>query len=336
MKMTDINHVIEVWNLLENSTTLGLLKRLYSLDSPFKIYCTYQYPERYYGIAFSFKRDIKVNLSSFKNLSEFKVLLFNDPSFENSNILVIQLLDANNKEVFSDLCENLIESVNSSESEQSMVTTVVNQLERWKILFGVYRNNGLSLEEQLGLFGELSFLEKFIKNEDFPNADALHYWVGVDKALRDFQGKDWALEVKTTSTNNPQKVTINGERQLDETKVEQLYLYHCSVEVSKETGITLEEKIRYIRELLKNDIPSLSLFNYKLFEAGYLDSQKSLYIDRAYQIRSETVYKIEQEFPRIRENELRGGVCDVKYSIILVMCNDYKVSVEKFFNNIKI
>jgi hypothetical protein len=41
----------------------------------------------------------------------------------------------------------------------------------------------------------------------------LHTWVGVDKALRDFQDNSWAVEVKTTSTNNPQKVTINSERQ---------------------------------------------------------------------------------------------------------------------------
>jgi hypothetical protein len=55
--------------------------------------------------------------------------------------------------------------------------------------------------------------------------DVLHSWVGVDKALRDFQGSSWALEVKTTSTNNPQKVTINSERQLDETLLENLFCF---------------------------------------------------------------------------------------------------------------
>mgnify|MGYP002671862846 CR=1 FL=1 len=334
--MEMINHVIEVWDQLEKGATLGLLKRLFSTDSSFKIYCTYQYPERFYGIAFSFRKEIKININSFKNLSEFKVLLYNDPSFENSNILVIQLLNGKNKKVFADLCESLIMSVNDSDSERSMITTVVNQLERWKVLFGVFRSTGLSIEEQQGLFGELCFLEKIFKKDGVRNIDALHSWVGVDKALRDFQGINWALEVKTTSTNNPQKVKINGERQLDETRVEQLYLYHLSVEVSNRMGISLVDKIHDIRDLLSDDLPCLSLFNSKLFEAGYLDSQESLYEDRTYQMRTETVYKVDQEFPRIRENELRGGVCDVKYSIVLVMCEDYIVTISEFFNNLKL
>lgn len=331
-----INHVIEVWDQLDKGATFGLLKRLFSTDCSFKIYCTYQYPERFYGIAFSFRKEIKINLNSFKNLSEFKALLYNDPGFENSNILVIQLLNEKNKKVFADLCESLIMSVNYSDSERSMITTVVNQLERWKVLFGVFRSTGLSIEEQQGLFGELCFLEKFIRKDDVPNIDVLHFWVGVDKTLRDFQGSNWALEVKTTSTNNPQKVIINGERQLDDTKVEQLYLYHLSVEVSNGMGVSLVEKVHEIRDLLSDDLPCLSLFNSKLFESGYLDSQESLYENKAYQMRSETVYIVNKEFPRIREDELRGGVCDVKYSIVLVMCEDYIVSINEFFNNIKL
>src|SRR5574344_1809555 len=34
-------------------------------------------------------------------------------------------------------------------------------------------------------------------------------------------------------------------------------------------------------------------------------------------------YHIKNDFPRIREDELRDGVSDVKYAIILAMCSDY-------------
>jgi hypothetical protein len=64
--------------------------------------------------------------------------------------------------------------------------------------------------------------------------------------MRDLQGRSWAVEAKTTSTNNPQKVTINGERQLDETLLENLFLYHFSVEVSSANGLTLCQKIAVI------------------------------------------------------------------------------------------
>jgi len=153
--------------------------------------------------------------------------------------------------------------------------------------------------------------------------------------LRDFQDNNWAVEVKTTSTNNPQKVTINGERQLDDTLLENLFLYHLSVEVSNGNGQTLCQKIAIIREMLESDIPAASIFNAKLFEAGYLDKHEPFYQDRFYQIRNENYYKIENDFPRIKENELRGGVSDVKYSIILAMCDEYLVPENQIFNTVK-
>jgi hypothetical protein len=52
-------------------------------------------------------------------------------------------------------------------------------------------------------------------------------------------------------------------------------------------------------------------------------------------VRNENYYKIENDFPRIKENELRGGVSDVKYSIILAMCDEYLATENQLFNMIK-
>jgi len=333
--MTNSNHILELWETLEEEKAVGLVKRLYSSDVPFHIYGTFQYPERYYGVAFTFSNDIRIDISSFDNLRELKVILLADTTFNNSRLLIIQLLLPNNRDIFSSLCENLIQSVIHLNTEQKIIRTVVNQLEKWKTLFEKNNSTGLTPAEQQGLFGELHFLQKFIAKPDTASLDALHTWVGVDKALRDFQGNSWAVEVKTTSTNNPQKVTINGERQLDETLLESLFLFHLSVEVSNGNGQTLCQKIATIREMLENDTPALSLFNAKLFEAGYLDKHEPFYKDRFYQVRNENYYKIENEFPRIRENELRGGVSDVKYSIILAMCDEFLTSENQIFKRIK-
>lgn len=333
--MTNNNHIAEIWEILEEEKSVGLVKRLYSSDVPFHIYGTFQYPERYYGIAFTFSNDIRIDVSSFANLRDLKVMLINDSTFVNSRLLVIQLLHPHSRDIFASLCESLIQSVIKLNSEKKVSSTIINQLEKWKTLFEKSTSTGLTPAEQQGLFGELHFLQKFFAKPDIAPLDALHTWVGVDKALRDFQGGNWAVEVKTTSTNNPQKVMINGERQLDDTLLENLFLYHFSVEVSNGNGQTLCQKIATIRELLESDTPALSLFNAKLFEAGYLDKHEVLYQDRFYQVRNENYYKIENEFPRIKENELRGGVSDVKYSIILAMCDEYLTSENQVFNTIK-
>ena len=309
--MMNNNHILELWKALEEEKNIGLVKRLYSSNVPFYIYGTFQYPERYYGIAFTFSNDIRIDISSFDNLRELKVILLTDTTFLNSHLMIIQLLHPNSRDIFATL------------------------LEKWKILFEKNNSTGLTSAEQQGLYGELHFLQKFLAKNCTPPCDVLHTWVGVDKAMRDFQGSTWAVEVKTTSTNNPQKVTINGERQLDETLLENLFLYHFSVEVSNGNGQTLCQKIAAIRKKLENDTPALSLFNTKLFEAGYLDKHESFYQDRFYQVRNENFYKIENDFPRIKENELRRGVSDVKYSIILAMYDEYLVSENQLFNTVK-
>jgi hypothetical protein len=329
------NHIAEIWEALEEEKSLGLVKRLYASNAPFHIYGTFQYPERYYGVAFTFSNNIRIDISSFDNLRELKVMMLSDTTFGNSRLLIVQLMYPNSRDIFGTLCENLIQSVIRLNAEQKIIRTVVNQLEKWKTLFEKSNSTGLIPAEQQGLFGELHFLQKFLTKPDTNPCEVLHTWVGVDRALRDFQGNSWAVEVKTTSTNNPQKVTINGERQMDETLLNILFLFHFSVEVSNGNGQTLCQKVAAIREILEGDTPALSIFNTKLFEVGYLDKHEPFYQDIFYQVRNENYYKIENDFPRIKENELRGGVSDVQYSIILAMCDEYLVTENQIFNTIK-
>lgn len=332
------NHILELWGIMESQNQDGLVKRLYDSSCLYHIYATYTRHtrgDRFYGIGFTFNKNIQINIATFDNLKEMRVSLYDDPSYVDSKLLIIELLTPSRRETFSALCENLIASVKESSSEKALVQSVVNQLEKWRNLFDRAKVDGLSLEQQLGLYGELSFLYKFLSRNIFQYSKVLEYWVGMESALRDFQGAEWAVEAKATARNNPQKVTINGERQLDETLLTKLYLYHCSVEVSKFNGETLPKKVERIRGKLQDDSPALSAFNEKLLSAGYFDEQSDLYANRCYKIRDEHYYRVCGDFPRVKEEELRKGVCEVKYSIILSMCSDYSIPENELFNDIK-
>ena len=333
--MENNNHISKLWQQLEAEKAVGLVKRLYSSEIDFRVYATYQYPENYFGIAFNFSNTIKIDISNFENLRDLKVLLLDDASFVNSKLLIIELLHNGSRDVFATLCESLIHSVIQLNSEQKIIRTVINQLNKWKTLFDKSNSGGLSVEQQLGLFGELAFLHKCLLQQDVNPLNVLKSWVGVDAALRDFQCSTWAVEVKTTATNNPQKVIINGERQLDETLLENLFLFHCSVEISNGNGETLNQKIVIVRSLLEDNISALNLFNSKLFEVGYFDEHENKYENRFYKIRSENYYRITNDFPRIKENELRGGVSGVKYEITLAMCDEYLVTENQLLNTIQ-
>lgn len=324
--------ILEIWADIEQSNETGLLKRLYTNDSKLYIYAVFQNPERYCGIALSFDNSIHIDVSSFSDLRDLQVTLTRDNSFVDNNLLIISLLNCQSRDVFAVMCENMIQSVLSLRSEKQVVKTIINRLEKWQALFEKLKGEGLTPSEQQGLYGELHFLQKFIARQDA--VSALNSWAGTDKEVRDFQYNDWAVEVKTTAGNNHQKVSISSERQLDETLLENLFLFHLSVEAAKKNGESLNMKVNVIREILHDHVSALNVFNNKLLEVGYFEKHTYLYKEKCYQIRDENCYRIDGDFPRIREKEIRNGVGDVKYSIILSQCNGYLVAEDTVFNTV--
>ena len=329
------NNISSLWDIMSQEKSVGLVKRLLPSSSPLKVFATYKYPENICGIAFSCDRKLKLSIDSFYNLKELSVQLFLDASYQPNRLLTIQLFSDTNKDIFAYLCGNLIETIEKCETEAKAIKLVLNRLEKWKTMFSKGASDGLSITEQQGLYGELMYLHKLASRGIFSYIDTLKIWVGVDKAMRDFQGKDWAVEAKTISINNADQITINGERQLDETLLDKLYLYHLSVEASRMNGQTLNDKVDELRRLFADDKAALNVFNAKLMEAGYFDHHRDLYKERCYKIRKESIYVIDDSFPRIKESELRDGVSNTVYSINVSTCAEYMVSENTHFNSIE-
>ena len=329
------NNISSLWEIMSQEKSVGLVKRLLPNNSPLKVFATYKHPENICGIAFSCDSKLKLSIDSFYNLKELSVQLFLDTSYQPNRLLTIQLFSDANTDIFAYLCGNLVETIERCDTEAKAIKLVLNRLEKWKTMFSKGVSDGLSITEQQGLYGELMYLHKLVLRGIFSYIDTLKIWVGADKAMRDFQGKDWAVEAKTISINNADQITINGERQLDETLLDKLYLYHLSVEVSRMNGQTLNEKVDELRSLFSDDKAALNIFNAKLMEAGYFDHHRELYRERCYKIRKESIYVIDDSFPRIKESELRDGVSNTVYSINVSTCAEYMVSENTHFNSIE-
>ena len=185
------------------------------------------------------------------------------------------------------------------------------------------------------MFGELYFLRKSLQiNNNYQFV--LNTWIGTAGEVRDFQMNNWALEVKNTHGNNHQKIQISSERQLDNTHLDKFFLYHLSLEKVQESGETLNQIIASINTILEVDAIALNRFKSKLYEAGYFDQHFALYDSVGYFIRQDTFYIVENEFPRIQENEIRSGVGDVKYSIILSQCEAFKQTEQSVFETLTV
>lgn len=327
--MTKIN---QIWDELANDKSFakGLLLRRYSGAVLPDVYVAMQHPEKLLCICISISDSIEVSISSFSNLQEIQVDLYPSPTRAGKNALIFKLLNFQHKDIFTVLCEDLITSVSTETNEKKLVKEILNRFEKWKSLFNKIGLQGLTPEEQRGLFGELYFLRKYLQmNSNF--LEVVNTWIGTEKQVRDFQSGTWAVEVKTTHGNNHQKVHISSERQLDTTNLDDLFLYHISLEQMQNSGETLNDIVDSVNAILETDALASNKFKSKIYEVGYFDLQRSLYEGKGYFIRHDAFYKVENDFPRIQESEIRVGVGDVKYSIILSQCTPFIVAENAVF-----
>ncbi|WP_158993968.1 PD-(D/E)XK motif protein [Mucilaginibacter sp. L196] len=288
-------------------------------------------PGRCRCIAASISMAISIDLNHYLGLQDLEIELKADTKNTDRNYLIFKLTNPVHNDIFSVLCEDLISSIANVSNERTLVKELFNRFENWNTLFKRAPGDWLTPESQRGLYGELHFLREFL------NANSEHYktvnsWVGCEMQVRDFQTGGWAVEVKTTKGNNHQKVHINGERQLDTTNLDQLFLYHLSLEVLQQSGETLNAIILSICELLSADLVAFNRFKTKLMFSGYREEDSHHYDDSGYLIRDQSFYKVEGSFPRIQESDLRKGLGDIHYSIILSNCTDYITDSTTVFN----
>ncbi len=87
--------------------------------------------------------------------------------------------------------------------------------------------------------------------------------------------------------------------------------------------------------MIESDTRAASAFESKLLLYGYFDLDEDSYKERHYHIRREQYFQVKDEFPRIKKDELRMGVSDVKYNISLNYFSENMVTEENVINNIE-
>jgi hypothetical protein len=330
-----MERIKNIWAKLEsNSPDIpGLLKIRFSDTSSCDVFLGLKFPEMHRLLI------IKAPLDTGKEFNfkyEFRGLKFDkiyDPDDSRFILLNLVLVDKQFEDVFDTLLYDVLNAVINESEIKYILKNYTNRLIKWQSLFERFKQQGLLPEEQRGLYGELCFLRKFLQaNDGFKNI--VFSWIGPEKKVRDFQFGKWSVEVKTTHGNNHQLVHISSERQLDAASIDNLYLNHMSLESMQHSGETLNNIVDSVLEILKADMAALNEFKSKLIEAGFIDQHRHLYAETGYFIRQNVFYKVEGEFPRIVESDVRNGVGDVKYTIIISQCQDYIINEELVFKTL--
>jgi hypothetical protein len=333
MEMTKIENI---WVGLESETSnhSGLLYKRYSAEVVPDVFIALKAPEKLRCIAFRISAAFPFDETQWNKLKDIKIETLPDERDKSKKFLLILLLNKQHKDIFSTLCEDLIFGVSEVSTEQNLVEKLLERLAKWQSLFEKVGKQGLSDESQRGLYGEIYFL-RFLLSNTLDKNYCLKSWLGPEKSIQDFQYSNWAVEVKTTHGNNHQKIHITSERQLDDSIIEKIFLFHLSLDVRVGNGESLNTLVDEVSEILNDNTMASNLFKLKLLESGYYDIHKPLYDERGYTIRQENLFRVSGNFPRITENQIPIGVGDVRYSIVLSESEEWRINHQTLLGEIK-
>jgi len=326
-----------IWQQLEgdkSSSYSGILYKRFSGQIKSDIYVAVKMPERFRCIATRVSMCMNLDVEKLNNLRDIKIETVPDQKHPDKQFLLILLLDSQDKDIFATLCEDLMNQVAEITDENLLIKELLARLVKWQSLFEKTKLPGLPEESQIGLYGELFFLRKFLCHSE-DHGFCINAWKGPEKAVQDFQYSDWAVEVKTTHGKNQQKIHITSERQLDTDITPIIYLYHLSIDIRENRGETLNEAVDDVLDLINEDSLAGTAFKIKLLSAGYFENHRILYSSIGYNIRQERIFLVTENFPRITESQILGDVGDVRYSIVIGDEVPWKSSEEKLFSQIR-
>ncbi len=243
--------------------------------------------------------------------------------------ILIEALDDRFRDLFPVLIQDIYEYIILAANETDLVRRTVSRLNHWQVFLKRYRHVRLSEKRQIGLWGELWFLYSRLTPHIGIEA-AINSWQGPDGRNQDFEFNETAVEVKTTSANPHEKLYISNARQLEPAGLDNLYLYHIALVVHRESGLSLPRLIADIRQVVHANSAALENFNERLFKSGYLESESSWYEKIGYHVLAQNAYRIEAGFPRIALDDIPEGVGDVKFSVVLSSCSEYRIDPDPF------
>ena len=299
-------------------------------ESAFDFFLGVQVPDNTRMLLIRIGRENVINQWSLPRSKGFEVrqtILLED----RGHYATIQLIlnDRRYQDIFSRLTEDVASSCSREPSEKAMLQALFQRLTMWQQFLDQYGAEGLTPIAQRGLYGELRFLQDYLIPA-VGAGQAVPAWTGPRKAQQDFQISGIAIEVKTGTGKQHQKVPIASEQQLDDTGLDVLYLYHLSLREVRDGGGTLPGIIDDIRDELSGDPVTSTRFEDLLILAGYLDEHRDRYEDTGYADRIGQTFYVREGFPRITERALVNGVGDVQYSVSLSACAAFVVDDETF------
>ena len=226
-------------------------------------------------------------------------------------------------DVFTIVLQDVIEAVIKEKSEEGYLRVLKERIDKWVDFFKKFKQTIMSKSAVIGLLGELNFILEMYRRGC---SDVDLIWNGPRMAEQDFQADNIAVEIKTTTANAINKITISSLEQLDSRNKERLFLCCFRIRENDSSGLTLPMMIENVKKIIPDS--RKSLFEAKLICLGYSDESKDKY-NKKYSFCETKVYDVNNEFPKIIRRNIDDKVENVVYSINLKSCDKFVVDLDE-------
>lgn len=247
--------------------------------------------------------------------------------------LSLMLNEPNDWDIFYILCNDLLQAVDEAKTQKTMLSIIHNRLQRWQKLFRKFGKKLLTEQEQQGLIGELYFLKKYLLVM-FSANEALSFWKGPYGEQQDFGIGNTAVEVKSKQGTSAPYIQICSIDQLS-CSTENCFLYVVTLNAAPKNiknTVSLNTLIYEIKQLL-SDVNDIGNFENLLSEAGYMNLPE--YDEKHYLISKESMFEIQEGFPRLTAENIPNGVASVQYKIELKECKPFELTLDNFTLRLK-
>lgn len=237
--------------------------------------------------------------------------------------LTISLKDGEQRGLFATLCRDIAAAAAEASDNQGALQRTLRRTLRWHHLLRGGRSDLLSLEEQRGLVGELTFLRQLIQLLG-PRA-AIEAWKGPFGSAKDFELSHCLVEVKARRGAARPFVSISSEEQLADVAGMRLFLLVMQVDAAVvPSGLTLTDVARELNDVFAaSSTDAYGMWEEALAATGF-DFEHD-YSERRWTITNPLPFEVVTGFPRIA-SPLMQGISSVRYSLFLEACSPYALN----------
>lgn len=229
------------------------------------------------------------------------------------NWLALVRQEAGDVELFGRMATDVVSALAASESvsHSQQLQLFLGRIRAWQH-FMSNDSGALGPEAELGLSGELHCLELLIDSGLDVHA-AVEGWRGPLDGLQDFELGTGAIEVKSTLSHDGFPATIMSLEQLDDAVRQPLFLFACRFALSAE-GVTLSERIGFLRQTLAVNPAAVALFESALLHVGFVDAHAEHYTRRLL-LSQMRCMEVTEGFPRLVSGNVPDAIRNVRYEI---------------------